>query len=147
MADDRNLNCESYESASGTVHETCRDSEGHTTRCESYRVRLAWFTPLAEADHRKQLQIKAAFGRLFLWEHTMRNQAFRRHQIETHLHRRLKEDRNQHYENLSCPCWFDPRAIAKFKEQPKLCSCHLCGNPRRFSKTDKLHHPRKESAQ
>jgi hypothetical protein len=44
--------------------------------------------------------------------------------------RRLKEDRNQHYNNLSCPCWTDKKAMAKFKEQPKLCSCWACGNQR-----------------
>jgi hypothetical protein len=49
--------------------------------------------------------------------------------------RRLKEDRNQHYEDLACPCWSDPAAIARFKEQPKHCSCYMCGNPRRVFKT------------
>lgn len=61
----------------------------------------------------------------------MRSRAFRRHQTSRHMWRRLKEDRNQHYNDLSCPCWTDPRAMAKFKEQPKLCSCWMCRNPRR----------------
>lgn len=60
----------------------------------------------------------------------MRSRAFRRHQTNRHMWRRLKEDRNQHYEDLSCPCWFDKRAMAKFKEQPKLCSCWMCRNER-----------------
>ena len=60
----------------------------------------------------------------------MRNRAFRRHQANRHMWRRLKEDRNQHYENLSCPCWTDRKAMAKFKEQPKLCSCWMCSNQR-----------------
>lgn len=64
----------------------------------------------------------------------MRSIAFRRHQTASHMQRRLKEDRNQHYDNLSCPCWSDPKAMAVFKEQPKLCSCWMCGNPRRFGK-------------
>lgn len=34
----------------------------------------------------------------------MRNRAFRRHQAVRHMRRRLKEDRNQHYNNLTCPC-------------------------------------------
>lgn len=60
----------------------------------------------------------------------MRNRAFRRHQIYRHMWRRLKEDRNQHYDDLSCPCWTDGKAMAKFKEQPKLCSCWMCCNLR-----------------
>jgi hypothetical protein len=44
---------------------------------------------------------------------------------------RLKEDRNQHYGNLTCPCWHDPKAMAKFKEQPKHCSCAACANLRK----------------
>lgn len=48
--------------------------------------------------------------------------------------RRLKEDRNQHYNDLKCACWTDPKAMARFKEQPKICSGMCCGNPRRFFK-------------
>jgi hypothetical protein len=48
----------------------------------------------------------------------MRSRAFRRHQTERHMRRRLSEDRNQHYDDLSCPCWGDPRIMARFKEQP-----------------------------
>lgn len=61
----------------------------------------------------------------------MRSRAFRRHQARSHMWRRLKEDRNEHYEDLSCPCYTDPKAMAVFKEQPKLCSCWMCRNPRR----------------
>lgn len=62
----------------------------------------------------------------------MRSRAFRRHQASRHMWRRLKEDRNQHYEDLTCSCWTDPRAIARFKEQPTICSNpSCCGNPRR----------------
>jgi hypothetical protein len=46
------------------------------------------------------------------------------------MNRRLKEDRNQHYNDLDCPCWTDPKAMARFKEQPKLCSCWMCRNRR-----------------
>ena len=60
----------------------------------------------------------------------MRSRAFRRHQTSRHMWRRLKEDRNQHYNNLTCPCWSDKKAMAKFKEQPKLCSCYMCCNER-----------------
>jgi hypothetical protein len=60
----------------------------------------------------------------------MRTRAFRRHQTEAHMWRRLKEDRNEHYNDLSCPCWTDKRAMARFKEQPKLCSCWMCANAR-----------------
>jgi hypothetical protein len=61
----------------------------------------------------------------------MRSRAFRRHQTDAHMWRRLKEDRNQHYRDLSCPCWTDKKAMARFKEQPKLCSCWMCANERR----------------
>lgn len=61
----------------------------------------------------------------------MRNRAYRRHQTYRHMWRRLKEDRNQHYNDLSCPCHSDPKAMAKFKEQPQLCSWECCGNQRR----------------
>ena len=62
----------------------------------------------------------------------MRSRAFRRHQAQRHMWRRLKEDRNQHYNFLDCPCWHDPRAMARFKEQPQFCSnyWHGCGNAR-----------------
>jgi hypothetical protein len=61
----------------------------------------------------------------------MRTRAFRRHQAIRHMRRRLKEDRNQHYDDLQCACWHDPKAMARFKEQPKLCSCWMCGNRRK----------------
>lgn len=60
--------------------------------------------------------------------------AVRRHQAESHMRRRLKEDRNQHYDDLRRFCWTDPKTMARFKEQPKLCSLRCCGNPRRWSK-------------
>lgn len=60
----------------------------------------------------------------------MRSRAFRRHQTECHLRRRLKEDRNEHYNNLTCACWTDLRAMARFKEQPQLCSRSCCCNQR-----------------
>jgi hypothetical protein len=60
--------------------------------------------------------------------------ALRRHQAQSHMMRRLKEDRNQHYDDKRCPCWTDPRAMARFKEQPQVCSCRGCGNPRRWEK-------------
>jgi hypothetical protein len=61
-----------------------------------------------------------------------RSRAFRRHQTNTHMWRRLKEDRNQHYADTSCPCWTSKKHMAFFKEQPKRCSLPgCCGNPRR----------------
>lgn len=62
----------------------------------------------------------------------MRSRAYRRHQAQRHMRRRLKEDRNEHYNDLACPCWHDPRAMARFKEQPQVCSCPGCGNQRRY---------------
>jgi len=56
----------------------------------------------------------------------MRSRAFRRHQAVRHMRRRLNEDRNQHYDDLTGPCWYDPKTIAKFKGQPATCSCWMC---------------------
>lgn len=61
----------------------------------------------------------------------MRTRAFRRHQTDRHMWRRLKEDRNQHYDNLTCSCWSDPKVMARFKEQPQWCSYECCGNQRK----------------
>lgn len=61
----------------------------------------------------------------------MRTRAFRRHQTYRHMWRRLKEDRNQHYSDLGCPCWHDPKVMARFKEQPQRCSGWCCGNQRK----------------
>lgn len=60
----------------------------------------------------------------------MRNRAFRRHQTQRHMWRRLKEDRNQHYDDVTCPCYTDPKVMARFKEQPKQ-DCWCCKNLRR----------------
>lgn len=62
----------------------------------------------------------------------MRGRAYRRHKAHTKMMRRLKEDRNEHYDDLTCPCWHDPRAMARFKEQPQICSCLGCGNQRKY---------------
>lgn len=64
----------------------------------------------------------------------MRNRAFRRHQALRHMWRRLKEDRNQHYNDLSCACYQPGRAMARFREQPQSCSGSCCGNPRHWWK-------------
>ena len=51
------------------------------------------------------------------------------------MKRRLKEDRNQHYNDMTCPCWTDPKAMARFKEQPQAsCHCACCGSAR-YEKT------------
>lgn len=62
----------------------------------------------------------------------MRTRDYRRHQASRNMMRRLREDRNQHYRNLDCPCWTDAKAMARFKEQPKRCSCPGCANQRKF---------------
>ena len=63
------------------------------------------------------------FLKLQLKDYAMRGTAFRRHQQRRHLRRRLREDRNQHYDDL---------AVARFNSQPKLCSCWMCGNRRKY---------------
>lgn len=60
----------------------------------------------------------------------MRNRAFRRHKANAKMWRRLKEDRNQHFEDLTCACYTDPKVMARFKEQPKMQSCYCCSSPR-----------------
>jgi hypothetical protein len=64
----------------------------------------------------------------------MKSRAIRRHQAASHMRRRLSEDRNQHYRDLSCPCWTSLKHIARFREQPQLCSARCCGNPRKWEK-------------
>jgi hypothetical protein len=66
----------------------------------------------------------------------MRTKYFRRHQAARHMRRRLKEDRNQHYADVDCPCWHDPKAMARFREQPKR-DCWCCKNPRHYPGLDK----------
>lgn len=67
----------------------------------------------------------------------MKGRAARRHQAESHMNRRLSEDRNQHYDDLKCVCWTDPKAMARFKEQPRPeMRCRCCANPRRVEKGD-----------
>ena len=66
------------------------------------------------------------------------SRALNRHYAHTHMMRRLKEDRAQHSSHKTrpwnqpniCPCEFDPKAMARFKEQPQICSCYMCGNRR-----------------
>jgi hypothetical protein len=62
------------------------------------------------------------------------SRALRRHHAATHMMRRLRQDRNQHYDDLSCACWSNPRAMARFREQPQVCSGPCCGNQRRWGK-------------
>lgn len=46
--------------------------------------------------------------------------------------RRVKEDRNQHYRDVTCPCYQPGKAMARFREQPQTCSLMCCGNQRRY---------------
>lgn len=62
--------------------------------------------------------------------------SLRRHQARTHQARRLSEHLNQHYDDVRCPCAHDPRIMARFKEQPQVCSERCCGNPRKYEKGD-----------
>lgn len=57
--------------------------------------------------------------------------ALRRWQAQYHMQTRLSQDRNQHYDDLSCACWTNKKFMAKFKEQPGHYPCGMCGNPRR----------------
>jgi hypothetical protein len=59
----------------------------------------------------------------------VRTKAYRRHKEHSKMWRRLKEDRNEHYNDLNCPCYTNKKAMARFKEQPKQ-DCHCCKNER-----------------
>jgi hypothetical protein len=62
----------------------------------------------------------------------MRSRAYRRHKAYSKMWRRLKEDRNQHYDDLTCACYTKGRAMSRFKEQPQSCSRPwCCGNMRK----------------
>lgn len=54
--------------------------------------------------------------------------ALRRWQAYTHMRRRLHELRGMKWQPNT------PRSRARFKEQPCLCSCAGCGNPRRHTR-------------
>jgi hypothetical protein len=60
-----------------------------------------------------------------------RNRGWRRRERHIKMMRRLKDDRNTHYNDLDCPCRVDPRARARFADYPAVCSGICCGNPRR----------------
>lgn len=61
-----------------------------------------------------------------------RSRAFRRHKADSQMWRRLKEDRNQHYRDVTCACYQPGKAMARFREQPQACSLMCCGNQRRY---------------
>lgn len=62
----------------------------------------------------------------------MRTRAFRRHQAYRHMWRRLKEDRNQHYNDLTCPCWHQPkvRASRSSRSGARVGDAPIAGNTR-----------------
>lgn len=51
--------------------------------------------------------------------------------------RRLKEDFNQHYNQLDCPCRYDKKVQARMADTPKAHSCYQCDNPRKVFKGKK----------
>jgi hypothetical protein len=63
-----------------------------------------------------------------------RNRGWRQWQRQLKMMRRLKEDWNQHCNDLECPCRVDPIVRARFADTPASCSCHGCGNVRRVEK-------------
>lgn len=65
---------------------------------------------------------------------TQRNRAWRQWQRRLKMMRRLKEDWNQHYDDLSCPCRTSRKVMARFADTPANCSCWSCGNVRRNEK-------------
>ena len=82
-----------------------------------------------------------------------RKRAIRRRNRRIKMIRRLQGDRNEHYDDLSSPCWGERalsheepgavcdlaalrrlvgRTFSRFADTPKDCSCGVgCGNPRR----------------
>ena len=88
----------------------------------------------------------------------MRDKGFRRWKRSVKMNRRLTEDRNSHYNDMSCACygqegldrmeeehqrgkWGDDggitdarhvgRIMSRFADHPHACSCMSCRNPRR----------------
>lgn len=59
-------------------------------------------------------------------EEILSRRALRRYRAHTHQKRRFLERGGHSYFG------YDKKFIAYLKEQPKHCSCRLCGNPRRF---------------
>lgn len=74
----------------------------------------------------------------------MRSRDQRRYWREVKAWRRIKEDRQQHGEDRSCPCFGDSdpavwgQTFSRFADTPKRCSCPMCGNSRRYGKSDRL---------
>lgn len=65
----------------------------------------------------------------------MRTRAERRHYAQTNMWRRLNEHRNcTGYKAFGGQCFFfdSPKRMARFKEQPQVCSCMACGNARQY---------------
>lgn len=60
----------------------------------------------------------------------MRTRAYRRHKANAKMWRRLKEDRNQHYNDLDCACYTKGKGMAIFREQPKQQQCYCCSSQR-----------------
>ena len=63
-----------------------------------------------------------------------RTRDWRRWKRHVKMMRRLKEDWNQHYRNLDCPCWTDAKFRSILADTPKRCSKCCCGNFRRHCK-------------
>ena len=64
----------------------------------------------------------------------LRDRGWRQRQRHLKMMRRLKEDWNQHYNDLSCRCRTDPKVMARFADTPAHCSGYCCGNRRRVEK-------------
>ena len=68
----------------------------------------------------------------------MRTRAYRRWIRSVKAWRRINEDRAQHGQSRDCPCWDESdmqtwgRTFARFADTPRLCSCWMCANPRKF---------------
>lgn len=64
----------------------------------------------------------------------MRPRAFRRHQAQAHMMRRVREKLAQcNYRRLLDADWLcEPRSMALFKEQPKRCAKPCCGSQRKW---------------
>lgn len=57
---------------------------------------------------------------------------FRQRARHIKMMRRLKSDFNEHYNDLECACYYDPKVQAMMADTPKRCSSpYHCGNPRR----------------
>jgi hypothetical protein len=92
--------------------------------------------PLAQLARASVLQTEGQRFESFM-AHNMRNYNERKHNRFVKGMRRLKEDRQEHTFDKSCPCFSKEAGngrgavFARFADYPQTCSSWCCGNQRK----------------